>query len=170
MTMSEMAITTETEKIGGNSTLDLYKLARSQIEHENTLVSQRITWYLTLQGFLFAAMFVVVGVIADPQKLYCESETRLYLTIAIFLLQFVGTTSSLVCYLLIRAAYKQIDRVVEWWKGLKVREETFPAVTGTGGITVVRYNVTGADFSLIIMVVWLVMLGLLVHTVFRGGI
>lgn len=41
--------------------LDLYKLLRSQIEHEDEVIHQRLTWSLTAQGFLFVAYSALMG-------------------------------------------------------------------------------------------------------------
>ena len=35
--------------------LDIYRLCRAKIEHEDELVNQRLTWLITLQGLLFTA-------------------------------------------------------------------------------------------------------------------
>jgi len=40
---------------GTVSALDQYKIVRSQIEHEDNLVSQRLSWFVAFQSFLFTA-------------------------------------------------------------------------------------------------------------------
>ena len=109
---------------------DAYKIARAQVEHENTLVSQRITWYLTLQGLLFAAFFVVLGQIWDAKF---PLSIRPHLAFAVWMLMLVGASSSIVCYLLIRAAYRQIDAVQDWWLR-RGASAAFPPVTGQGHV------------------------------------
>jgi hypothetical protein len=35
--------------------VDLYRIVREQIEHEDSLISERISWFMTSQSFLFTA-------------------------------------------------------------------------------------------------------------------
>lgn len=149
--------------------LERYKLARGQIEHENTLIGQRITWYLTLQGFLFAALFVALGLLFDTSKLPKCSIARTYFAAAITLLPMVGVLASVACFLLIRSAYAQIDRVVGWWSKQRLQVTDFPPITGTGGFILFRYRVTGADFVLVLLVVWLLFLGLILFAASKGA-
>lgn len=137
------------------------KLARAQIEHENTLVSQRITWYLTLQGFLFTAVFLTAANLLDPSKAGMHPTGRLYLAIAIGLLCVLGIGSSISCYLLIRVANAQIDEVSGWWESRSTLAAKFPRITGNGGFRLLGYRVTGADFAHVILLIWLVLLVLL---------
>jgi hypothetical protein len=41
---------------------DFYQMFRGQIEHEDELINQRITWTLTAQGFLFLAYSAAGGI------------------------------------------------------------------------------------------------------------
>src|SRR3978361_1317658 len=43
------------------SPVDFYRLIRSQIEHEDNLNSQRLSWFVASQSFLFTAYAIVVG-------------------------------------------------------------------------------------------------------------
>ena|ERR1051326_5262045 len=46
---------------------EYYNTVRSQIEHEDSLVSQRLSWFITSQSFLFTAYAIVtVNVSARP--------------------------------------------------------------------------------------------------------
>ncbi|CAE6713977.1 hypothetical protein [Paraburkholderia haematera] len=66
-----------------------WKLARSAIEHENSLVNHRMTWFLLSQAFLFSAF---VGVFIGPKDPASEFEPlRPYLLIA------VGLFAAYVC-------------------------------------------------------------------------
>jgi hypothetical protein len=55
--MSNMVLS-ETPQL---SPVDYYKLIRSQIEHEDNLISQRLSWFLASQSFLFTAYAIVVS-------------------------------------------------------------------------------------------------------------
>lgn len=144
------------------SELELYKLARAQIEHENTLIGERITWYLTLQGFLLTAVFLTAANLVDPDNVDMDPTGRLYLSIAIGLLCVLGIGSSISCYLLIRVANSQIDEVSGWWESRSALAGKFPRITGKGGFRVLGYRVTGADFAHVILLIWLVLLVLLI--------
>lgn len=148
--------------------LELYKLARGQVEHENTLVGQRITWYLTLQGFLFAAAFITAGALIKPIATGANALGLRNLTIAAGLLCCLGIASSVACFLLIRAAYLQISHVADWW-GRQGIVGLFPAGTGTGGFTLFGYRVTGADFVLVLLATWVGMLYLLIEASCTAG-
>lgn len=128
-----------------------YKIARAQVEHENTLVSQRITWYLTLQGLLFTAFFVALGQVWDTKF---PPSLRPHLAFAIWMLMLVGASSSIVAYLLIRAAYKQIDAVQDWWLK-RGSGAAFPLVTGDGFVRRGGMKFSGAEFVLVLFLVWL---------------
>lgn len=150
------------------SELELYKVARAQVEHENILIGQRITWYLTLQGFLFTAVFLTAANLVDPGKAAMNPTGRLYLAIAIGLLCVLGIGSSISCYLLIRVANKQIDEVSGWWNRDNDRALRFPLITGKGGFDCLGYRITGADFTHVILVIWGVLLTLLIRASMAG--
>ncbi len=40
---------------------ELYKIIRDQVEHEDVLISNRISWFVTAQAFLFSAYAIVSG-------------------------------------------------------------------------------------------------------------
>ena len=148
------------------SLLELYKLARSQIEHENTLVGQRITWFLTFQGLLFAALFVAIRLF-DANKFPAPSPVRTNLAIAVVLMCLIGAASALVCLSLIRAAYAQHDAVAEWWNNLNRSPSQFPRIAGTGGFNIGTYRVTGADFLFVVFLIWVAFIGLFAHAAYR---
>jgi hypothetical protein len=43
------------------SLLEVYRLIRSQIEHEDGLISQRLSWFIMSQSFLFTAFAITVA-------------------------------------------------------------------------------------------------------------
>ena len=47
------------------TTLKLYDLFRGYLEHEDNLINSRLTWSLTVHGFLFASYGILLGKIAD---------------------------------------------------------------------------------------------------------
>ena len=55
----------ETEKITFSEALNYYDTFRKYIQHEDGLINSRLTWSLTIHGFLFAMYGLVVGKVAD---------------------------------------------------------------------------------------------------------
>lgn len=54
------------ELLGKKDLHCLYTNLRSSTEHEDTLISQRLTWLLTIQAFMFAAYgFIVQGLVEE---------------------------------------------------------------------------------------------------------
>jgi hypothetical protein len=47
------------------NTFKLYEIFRGYLEHEDNLINSRLTWSLTVHGFLFASYGILLGKIAD---------------------------------------------------------------------------------------------------------
>jgi hypothetical protein len=159
------------EESRGRSTQSLqpqeqYAIARAQIEHENSLVGHRITWYLTFQGLLFTAFFVAIGLF-EPSKFAPGSLARQHLAIGVFFLGFLGIGSSIVAFALIRAAYSQIDSVKMWWVRLRHPKDFFPPLSGEGHFAVFGYKVSTIHFLMILGFVWVGFLSLFASVAFR---
>ncbi|MBL8471269.1 MAG: hypothetical protein KF778_00910 [Rhodocyclaceae bacterium] len=130
-----------------------FQLARAIIEHENTLVGHRATWYLSFQAFLFAALFVAIGLF-DKTKFAAGGLERKHLAVAVFLLLALGFVSGVVAYALVQAAYRQIDQVVEWWNSRGHSARSFPPITGTGGFSLFGRRISAAHFLLVLCAIW----------------
>ncbi len=50
----------------GASPLEHYRIVRSQIEHEDNVINQRLNWFLASQSFLFTANAMVLNAPATP--------------------------------------------------------------------------------------------------------
>jgi hypothetical protein len=59
-----------------------WKRIRSALEHENTLVNHRVTWLLTSQAFLIAALVAVFNEAQKPEGLDEQQAWLFSLTIA----------------------------------------------------------------------------------------
>lgn len=59
---------------------DYYGAVRGQIEHEDTLISQRLNWFLMSQSFLFTAYAIVVSNSAPraPAELRLDGRERTF--------------------------------------------------------------------------------------------
>jgi hypothetical protein len=47
------------------SSSDFYRILRAQIEHEDNLITQRLSWFLASQAFLFSAFAILIN---GPEK------------------------------------------------------------------------------------------------------
>jgi hypothetical protein len=88
-----------------------WKLARSAIEHENTLKSHRATWFLTTQLSLFAVFATLFIKFVEN-----NNNLRAIRFIApLFLVCAIGMYTSILAWANIRAAAKTIKRIHDWW-------------------------------------------------------
>ena len=109
------------------SPVDLYRLIRSQIEHEDNLNSQRLTWFVASQSFLFTAYAIVVSNFRNTS--YSWADNHLHLLV--LLIPIVSILTCLLIYLTILAgaiAMKNLRRLYEPYENLIVR--TLPPVQG----------------------------------------
>ena len=98
--------------------LEQWELARKVIEHEDHLVADRLSTYLTLQGLLFAAFGLIMKSSIDKQV---NSKGEVVVAVPILLVGFgmaictVGVLSSFTANYSIRAAYDQSHAIEDWW-------------------------------------------------------
>ena len=89
-------------------------VARAMIEREDELVHQRMTSYLTTQGFLFTAFGVLsAGWLGKAER----AEPHLFIPVAVVLAMFCIVAITLAFHTkdAVDAAVKQIRRTVQWW-------------------------------------------------------
>lgn len=145
------------------STQQAYENAREIISNENELARNRMTAFLTLQGFLFAAFGLGFRVYLDESNLslLCVSVYLFQLAISI-----TGSLSALIFYEILRRAYKHIDATRFWFyyhwhtkrkeqSEIKFEENQcppFPSLTGGGEykedyIGYYKHEEIGEDYS-----------------------
>lgn len=83
-----------------------YGYIAHQIEREDGLVNYRLTWMLTTQGLLFAALALLTGTAID-------TEMRATL---IWLLPWIGIALSVIALVGVSAANHQINYLKEKWE------------------------------------------------------
>ncbi len=93
-------------------------VARSMITHEDSLISGRLSSFLTLQGFLFAALGVVVKVYVDQESKRLPGLVRVFSLI----ISLVGAWSSCITYFGVQAAYEQNGKTIAWWNAFLKNE------------------------------------------------
>jgi hypothetical protein len=90
--------------------LSQWRLVRSAIEHENTLKSHRITWFLATQLFLvtgFSSIFI------DAIKNSLFMSLKVYA--ALFTIASLGIYACVLARVNLSAAEKMITRLQNWW-------------------------------------------------------
>jgi hypothetical protein len=91
--------------------LTQWRLVRSAIEHENTLKSHRVTWFLATQLFLFTG-FTSIFVEAVKSDFLFRS-LKVYAALVIIFL--MGIYVCVLAWVNLRAAQKMIARLQNWW-------------------------------------------------------
>ena len=91
--------------------LTQWRLVRSAIEHENTLKSHRVTWFLATQLFLFTG-FTSIFVEAVKSD-YLFRSLKVYAALVIIFL--MGIYVCVLAWANLRAAQKMIKRLQNWW-------------------------------------------------------
>src|SRR6266704_6538572 len=93
-----------------------WKRARSVIEHENTLVNNRVTWLLASQGFLIASYAALLTNWGKPE-LKLGPGNLVTLVVVLFIVSFYICLS---IGIMLAAAIRQIKYTHCWWYGVSV--------------------------------------------------
>jgi hypothetical protein len=116
--------------------IQVYGAFRDYAKHEDELINRRLSWNLTLQGFLFAAYGLRSQVAAAGSK---ESPRFKALS---YVFPFVGAFVAYLVYKSIRAAQLAIDGVrCKWIDGVSHSlRELLPGHTGGGNLKAVKWG------------------------------
>jgi len=138
------------------SALDQYRLVRQQIEHEDNLISQRLSWLLGSQSFLFTAYAISLN---GPVQIRSKSFQGT-VDLLILLLPLVAILSSVLIWLAVlagtwtmyklRHAYSQ--RITATFRS------ELPSVQSTGGALILGHFAPVFVPALFIVVWMLLML------------
>ncbi len=82
------------------SGIEYYKIIRSQIEHEDNLINQRLSWFIAAQAFLFTAYAILLNAPTDVRAQKFATQQNLLL----FLVPVVAIGMSILIYTTIFAA------------------------------------------------------------------
>jgi hypothetical protein len=85
------------ESISG---IEYYQIIRSQIEHEDNLINQRLSWFVAAQAFLFSAYAILLNA---PSQVRLESFATQQ-EILFFLIPLVAIGVSILMYITVTAA------------------------------------------------------------------
>ena len=93
--MSESERVEKNHSLPGASSLEYYRIVRSQIEHEDNVMNQRLNWFVAAQSFLFTANAIVLN--APPSSLFPEFREQTVRLLAL-LVPIVAICCGLVIY------------------------------------------------------------------------
>src|SRR5918998_3991634 len=82
------------------SRIEYYQLIRSQIEHEDNLINQRLSWFVAAQAFLFSAYAILLN--APPQVRSQKFATQQEILFSLIPLVAIG--ASILTYITVIAA------------------------------------------------------------------
>ncbi|MGZ4815282.1 MAG: hypothetical protein ACXVZV_07730 [Terriglobales bacterium] len=109
------------------SQLDRYRLVRQQIEHEDNLISQRLSWLLGSQSFLFTAYAISLNGPSVIRSKALESTVILL----ILLLPLVSILSALLIWLAVLAGMWTMYKLRHGFQAENL--SGVPSVQSTGG-------------------------------------
>ena len=108
------------------SPFEFYSLVRSQIEHEDNLNSQRLSWFVASQAFLFTAYAIVVSNLSPGRLPWVDQQQHLL----VVLIPVVALASCLLIYATILAGTVAMINLRKLYKSKTPAVELFPPVQG----------------------------------------
>ncbi len=134
----------------GLSELDRYRLVRQQIEHEDNLISQRLSWLLGSQSFLFTAYAISLNGPTQMRLKPYESAVGLL----ILLLPLVAILSALLIGLAVLAGMWTMRKLR---LGFRAALSDLPPVQSTGGALLIG-QFAPAFLPAMFIIVWLLLM------------
>ncbi len=135
----------------GVSDLDRYRLVRQQIEHEDNLISQRLSWLLGSQSFLFTAYAISLNGPAQMHSKQFESTVNLL----IVLLPVVAILSALLIWLAVLAGMWTMYKLRHSFLGHEIAG--VPPAQSTG-VALVLGHFAPVFVPALFIVIWLLLM------------
>jgi hypothetical protein len=142
-----------------------YKIFRDYVEHEDTLVNNRLLWNINIQGFLFATYGLTIQRLAELQASHSQEAAvgtgAVAMRCLALFLPVLGTSISYLSWRGVKAAQNAIARLEGEWDAVPKPPggPSLPGLTGGGkdanhreGFLAPRY------FPWIFVVAWLALL------------
>lgn len=158
------------EEKNNEDILELYHIYREQVVHENNLYNNRITWLLTLNGFLFAG----IGFLVQFQ-LNQENDRNQYLALMIGVgTCFLGIYLSAISNNVLSHCRKVLDKLRTDWKTLQKQDQRiinlgpyFPHPSGGDGTLQATGIYRSAYIPRALIVNWLWILSGLIYEIWQ---
>jgi hypothetical protein len=137
---------------------ELYEMIRRQIEHEDSLINQRLNWLLVSQAFLLAASTTILTRDISQQTLLKPADVPIVLSV----ITVVGLVLSSFSLMGIRTAQDSLKNLRETWdRSLSTEpkrhalDEGFPQITWVGkGFKAIT---TAKGTPVLTIVIWLML-------------
>ena len=111
-----------------------WKRIRSQIEHEDQLINNRMTWLLQSQALLFTGFALTLSTISKEEP---NSDFMILGKWLFTILPLVGLSICLTVGRVVDAALCQIKNIHDWWEARAKQDEEkhHPPIIGSEGIS-----------------------------------
>jgi hypothetical protein len=142
--------------------LAIYNAYRDYLKHEDELINRRLSWNLTLQGFLFAVYGVTLQLVYNTTAYKLPPDTHFQRLPFVF--PFLGITVAILSRIGVVAAQRAIDSLRDRWKGIadelktKGEELPVPALTGGGDEIANKFGNKSALIPIVIILAWLLLM------------
>ena len=110
------------------SRIEYYQIIRSQIEHEDNLINQRLSWFLAAQAFLFSAYAILLNAPSQVRLQRFATQQEILFT----LIPLVAIGASILIYVTVFAAMLAMANLRRLLEGHMNEEESalLPPVQG----------------------------------------
>jgi len=144
------------------TSLELWQMIRSKIQHEESWIQQSISWHFASTAFLFSAYAVLVVATRNQGATVPLLASVLLVTIPV-----LGASFSISVYIGILIAGREIGQALHEWQTLGPKEAArrkLPAVhLVPTSLRLARFN--NSSISIIAIMMWLILLALSIATV-----
>lgn len=140
-----------------------YEAIRNYITHEDTLINNRLTWFLVSQGLIFSAFSALFKPKADLLSKLCEyhsSNSQIAIMLSElerlqFILSLLGLFVCIICYLGIEAAVCSINEIKQNFEHISQKVD-LPALTGGGNQFAQKFGIVSPrGIPIILFCAWL---------------
>jgi len=153
--MNESERAEKSRTLPGASPLEHYRIIRSQIEHEDNVINQRLSWFVAAQAFLFTANAMVLN--APPTPLF--PQFRATVRLLTLLVPIVSVCSCLVLYTTVIAGVLALRNLREFASRRADLQETghLPPIHGSS-VTRTLGLAVPLLLPILFLVVWMLLL------------
>jgi len=151
-----MATSSKNEKL---TKKELFQMIREQIQHEDSLINQRLNWLLLSQAFLFTAFTTIIT--NDKPIQAMDSTIQPWFPFGISLIGIILNISS---FSGLRPAYASLKNLRETWYEMngkwgeeKRLQNGFPQITWVGGKIFERAIATSTTMPWIVFTAWILL-------------
>jgi hypothetical protein len=109
-----------------SSRIQYYQIIRSQIEHEDNLINQRLSWFVAAQAFLFSAYAILLNAPAQVRLQRFATQQEILLS----LIPLVAIAVSILIYITVIAALLAMANLRRLLKNHMEDSALFPPVQG----------------------------------------